>query len=323
MSVWVERGRRSVRDGLPAGWRPELLRRRLPGASFRRLAYGLSAVVIGIIVIEWIRWIAQHQDVLAQEIGIDYRIYTDAAARWLAGGSFYPTYQLAGPYDLVPPAVLYPPTIMPLLLPFLVLPALLWWLIPISLTVVCLVRLRPAPWSWPLILGGLAFGQATLIHGTPTLWILAAVAVATQRGGAGALVLVKPSVAPFALIGIQSRSWWMVAAALTGMGLLMLPMWLDWLTVLRNATGPHATLLYSLQDVPILAIPVWARLARRQGVSEGRSQGAESRQFASSSGRRGRMKTVKALPPEVNVTPACAVATTAPSRVASSPRTTP
>ncbi|HTC85927.1 MAG TPA: hypothetical protein VK656_04450, partial [Candidatus Acidoferrum sp.] len=137
----------------------------------RRIAYGLSSLLLVLLVGEWALWVADHLTVLPQEIGIDYRIYTDAAARWLAGGSFYPVYQLSGPYELVPPAVLYPPTILPLLLAFTVAPGILWWLVPVAITAIRVLRLRPGAWSWSLILFGLAWTHttATIVHGTPTL----------------------------------------------------------------------------------------------------------------------------------------------------------
>ena len=33
-------------------------------------------------------------------VGADYRIYMDAATRWLSGGSYFLPHQLGGPYDL-------------------------------------------------------------------------------------------------------------------------------------------------------------------------------------------------------------------------------
>lgn len=219
------------------------------------------------IAAEWVL-IAQHPIEFRQEIGGDFGIYMEAARRWLAGGSFYAPYQLAGPYEMIQPAVLYPP-ILPLLVPFTVLPAALWWIIPIGITVVCIAKHRPAAWSWPLMLAGLAWWQssAVLINGTPTLWVLAAVALATHWGWPGALVLVKPSVAPLALLGIRSRGWWIAAGAMATVSLLLFPLWLDWLTAIHNGTGSRANVLYSLVDAPTLAVPIWAWLGRRRGPS--------------------------------------------------------
>ena len=46
--------------------------------------------------------------------GIDYTLYMDATRRWLAGGSFFEPYQLAGPYPLQMGDVLYRADALPL-----------------------------------------------------------------------------------------------------------------------------------------------------------------------------------------------------------------
>ncbi len=56
-------------------------------------------------------------------MGTDYRTYMDATRVWLPGGSFYPAYELAGPYQIELGAVLYPPVALLLFVPFTVLPA--------------------------------------------------------------------------------------------------------------------------------------------------------------------------------------------------------
>jgi hypothetical protein len=65
-------------------------------------------------------------------LGIDYGMYIDAAERWLIGEAFYLSHQLAGPYQVAHLDVLYPPPVLALLVPFTILPAMLWWLIPLS-----------------------------------------------------------------------------------------------------------------------------------------------------------------------------------------------
>ena len=60
---------------------------------------------------------------LEQPIGVDYLLYRDAAARWLAGGPFFEPYQLAGPYPISAGDILYPPVALWLFVPFTVLPA--------------------------------------------------------------------------------------------------------------------------------------------------------------------------------------------------------
>ena len=69
---------------------------------------------------------------LEQPFGVDFLLYRDAAARWLAGGPYFEPYQLAGPYPITAGDVLYPPVALWLFVPFTVLPAVLWWAIPIA-----------------------------------------------------------------------------------------------------------------------------------------------------------------------------------------------
>jgi hypothetical protein len=44
-------------------------------------------------------------------------------------------------------------------------------------------------------------------------------------------------------------------------GLLLAPLWIDYLAVLLNARGPLASPLYSVGDVPLLLVPVIAWVA--------------------------------------------------------------
>ena len=62
-------------------------------------------------------------------LGMDFTIYMDRARSWLTGDGFYLPWQLTGPYVVgavgAPPA-LYPPVLMYMLVPFTVLPAVMW-----------------------------------------------------------------------------------------------------------------------------------------------------------------------------------------------------
>lgn len=91
------------------------------------------------------------------------------------------------------------------------------------------------------------------------MWVAAFVALALRFGWPGALVLLKPSLAPFALIGARSRGWWLVALA---MALISLPMLQDYIAALRNNVGAFPGLDYSVQDIPFIAIPIIAWMAR-------------------------------------------------------------
>jgi len=190
--------------------------------------------------------------------GIDYRLYMDATQRWLDGGQFYQSYQLAGAYSITAGDILYPPVALWLFVPFTVLPAGLWWLVPIGLTTVVVWRLRPGPIAWPLIALCMAWPPTLvkLITGNPVMWAVVALALGCLYRWPSVFVLIKPSLFPFALFGVTRRSWWI---ALGIFGLMSLPfgaMWIDWLTTVVNARG--GGIAYSVQEIPMLLLPLVA-----------------------------------------------------------------
>ena len=123
-------------------------------------------------------------------LGMDFVFYRDVGARWLADGSYYLPYQLAGPYHvtlLTDPGtgdVLYPPNALLLFVPFAVLPGVLWWAIPVAVTGYALYRLRPAPWAWVVMLILLAWPRAVgaYLFGNTDIWIAAAIAAGAVWG---------------------------------------------------------------------------------------------------------------------------------------------
>jgi hypothetical protein len=199
-------------------------------------------------------------------LGLDFTIYRDAAARWLHGGFFYYPEQVAGPYNTLTGHIMYPPPALLLFIPFVVLPALLWWVVPVATIAWRIAALRPSPWAWAGIATCLAWPiTAKLVYaGNPLLWIVAALALSTRWRWMSVLVLTKPSLLPFALFGIRGRSWWLALGAVAVVSALFLPMWPDWIRVILNARGPSSGLLYSINDVPMMAIPLvaWAGRAR-------------------------------------------------------------
>ncbi len=181
---------------------------------------GLLALLLAVQVI-----VATHPGgMLSGQLGFDYDMYMNATRRFLAGGGFYAPGQLAGPYAVTDGNILYPPSSLALLVPFTLLPAVLWWAVPLGIIGWVIATDRPSPWALAAILALLVlpvpfdwhFSHALVLvaTGNPAMWIAAAVAVGTRWGWPAAFVLLKPSVAPFALIGIRSRGWWVAAGVI-------------------------------------------------------------------------------------------------------------
>lgn len=204
----------------------------------------------------------------AGQLGLDLRLYLGATHRWLDGGGFYYPWQLTGSYGVDPPPILYPPPLLLLLIPFTVLPAFLWFAIPTSIIVWAIWRHHPARWSWPLLI--LLFGWATgpwlIWSGNPVMWAAAALAYATVRGWSGPLVLLKPSLFPFALMGVRNRRWWVTMAVVIVAAAVFLPVWGDYIRALMNFTNDRG-LGYSLPDYPLMGGVVVAWVARTRAAS--------------------------------------------------------
>jgi hypothetical protein len=194
-------------------------------------------------------------------IGGDYRIYHDAAVRVLSGGSWFFPEQLTGqPYEAVWGHVMYPPVSMAWMIPATFLPELLWWLIPVSVIGAIVVNHRPSPWGWAGIAACLAWPWSApiLMAGNPGLWIAAACALGTKWRPAFALILAKPSLFPFALLGVRDRGWWLIVSLGLVVSLATLPWTAQWLGVIANAQGQFSGPLYAIRDVGWMLLPLVA-----------------------------------------------------------------
>jgi hypothetical protein len=206
-------------------------------------------------------------------LGVDHAMFMDFGRRWLEGGTIYLPYQLAGPYaydigsgtmNVASMPALYPPIVGPVFAVWRVLPALLWWAIPVAILGYAFARWRPALWAWPLMLATLVWPNTAdaIWAGSSNLWIVAGLAGGLIWGWPALVVAFKPSLAPFILIGVLRRSWWIAAGAVAVLCLAVLPEWTRYATVVGNLQSPGV--LYSLGDLPLLLVPVVAWLARRQ-----------------------------------------------------------
>lgn len=216
-----------------------------------------------------VTWATCDAAVTVGRVGADLNLYLVATRGVLEGtGEFYRPHQVFGPYSLADGDILYPPPILLLIVPFLVLPAVLFWLIPIAVVAAVVAWHRPRPWTWPLMALGLAWPITSLklVHGNPVMWIVAATALGTVLAWPSVLVLLKPSLAPFALIGARQRSWWIALGVLAVLSIPFAGLWADYARVALNARSPNG-LLYSLDEVPLMLIPViaWLGRGRRAG----------------------------------------------------------
>ncbi|MEA2612401.1 MAG: hypothetical protein QOI52_360 [Chloroflexota bacterium] len=206
-------------------------------------------------------------DPLEQAFGIDFALYRDVAARWLAGGPFYEPHQLAGPFVVAHGDILYPPVGLWLFVPFTMLPAFLWWAIPAALTVWAIARVRPRPAVWPLMALCLAWPTTPLKiwTGNPVIWAMAAMSIAIEYRWAAPFALLKPSLFPFALFGVRERTWWVGLAVFLALCLPFGGLWVDWLASVLNSRGSGP--LYSVLEAPMLLLPLVAWAGRTRLVS--------------------------------------------------------
>lgn len=217
------------------------------------------ATIIGLEAV-WILFVFVQQALTNPAFGLDYRWHVDAARRLLETGTPYWPWQIAGPYEIGDGAILYPPTAFLLFIPFIWLPAALWWAVPILILGAGIAVHRPPLWALAIIGGILAFEKSLNVYafGNPSMWIVAAIAAGTVLAWPFVLVLAKPTFAPIALLGARRRSWWVAAALLAVLSIPFLRVWLDWFAVVRNS---NVDLTYNLPTLPLMLTPVIAWLA--------------------------------------------------------------
>jgi hypothetical protein len=191
----------------------------------------------------------------------DLAVLIDATERLFSGQNWYLDRQV-GSYPLILGDVLYPPVAAWFFAPWLVLPELTFSAIPVAILAWFVYTCRPAMWAWPLIALCAVYPRTLLYiwYGNPGLWMAAFVALGFRYHWPGALILLKPSLLPFALVGIRHRSWW-VMAFLLGIGSLpFLTPTFAYPAVVMGVEG--GGLLYSLPGVPVMLLPVIAWFSR-------------------------------------------------------------
>jgi len=188
--------------------------------------------------------------------------YVAATVRWLETGTPYVASEVAGPFDYGPDTFLHPPIALPLFLPFIWLPPVLWYALPMGFTAWTVVRWHPARWTWLLMAACLAWPRTAgmVIVGNTDLWVMAIVAAGLRWSWPSVLVAVKPSFAPLMLGGVRHRSWWIGLVVVGAVSVTFGSLWSEWFAVVRHAPG---SLLYSVLDLPLVLVPVAAWAGRR------------------------------------------------------------
>lgn len=189
-------------------------------------------------------------------LGLDFNIYTERTRSWLAGEGFYQQYQIMGPYNVTqhPRPAFYPPVLLYLTVPFTVLPAVVWWLVPLGIVGLAVWRVRPPLWTWPILAALLVYPRTwlMLLYGNPSMWAFAALTAGLAWTWPASWALLKPTLGPFALLGIHRRSWWLGASAGLLLALPFGAMWLDYAATIGNARNDSG-LDYLLGEWPIAA----------------------------------------------------------------------
>jgi hypothetical protein len=243
-----------------------------PGRWYRLAMFGLA---VALLLLAALSAVAAYDVVTTDPrvgFGIDFRIMRELGRRWLASGTMYLPYQLSGPYsidvtpDLAQTPALYPPAAGPVFAAVSLIPvpiaAVLWWSVPLGLVAALVVRWRPQPWAWAAIAACLVHPMAAtqVMVGGTAMWMMAFVAGGLAWGWPGALVLLKPTMLPFALAGIRTKGWWMVVGAIAI--LTLAGPFLDYLKVAQNASASGDGVLYSIRTYPLVALPLLAWLGR-------------------------------------------------------------
>lgn len=230
-------------DGIGRWYRPAMVGLSLLGLG---LAAWLLAIELAGGPVDW---------------GLDFRHYLDGARRFLDTGSPYLPSDVAGSFRFSDETFLHPPISLYLFVPFLWLPAVLWWAIPLTVTGWCLWSWRPAPWTWPILALAAAWPRlhGAIAFGNTDMWVLAAVTAGLQFGWPALMIVIKPSLGFLVIAGIRHRSWWLGWIVVALLCVPFTALWGDWVRVVINSPGD---LVYSIAPVPYLLAPVVAWVGR-------------------------------------------------------------
>jgi len=230
----------------------DLARRPVVRLIVRVGSLGIVAATVALLLIGWL---ANSSEV---PIGLDLIGYRRGFERFVATGSPYEAFQLAASFTPEHLDFIHPPSFLPLIAPFAILPTpfdwVAWVLVPI---VAILLLLRRLPWwSWP-IAAFLAVHDSTVItvlNGNSSLYFSAAFGWSFFVGWPAGLLAIKPSLALLGVPGFVKAPRRFILLAFVPLALTapFVPAWLDFVTVIRNAEGLGP--LYSLVQWPVFLL---------------------------------------------------------------------
>jgi hypothetical protein len=251
----------SVVDAPLAPARPS---RRLSKVELISLAV---TVVFTVLLVSDLIQLLPHLD--PAKIAIDYNLYIGATQRFLDGGAYYLPGQLQGPYPADPGVILYPPTFILVMAPFLVLPPWTYWITPLAAVLYAAWRHRPGIIAWPYIAICCWFPGTTvnIVAGNPSILFCGALALGTIWYWPAVMGFLKPSLLPFAFFGVWKRAWWVGLGVLVLVSLPFGWLWRDYLQVVLDARHPLG-LLYNVGQIPLMLLPIAIWAGRTRGRAE-------------------------------------------------------
>lgn len=219
------------------------------GAIVVALLVGLETLWLGFVIVP-------ASDVWF--LGMDYAFYRDLGARFLTEGTYYWAHQLQGPYEgTLMVDVFYPPHALVLFMAAAMLPAVIWWIVPVVVLVYVCWRLQPPAWAWILMLALVAWPRAigAYLFGNTDIWMVAAVAGGIRWGWPAALLFLKPTIVLFVLPAVRHRGFWLGTTLVALATIAVLPLTADYVTAMRNLTIRAD---YPLGSLPLMLVPIVA-----------------------------------------------------------------
>jgi hypothetical protein len=244
-------------------------RRRL----FRRaVVIGSLTLVAAQVVMYVVGWLTQRDSI---PLGLDWLGYRAGFERWLATGSPYAPFELAGPFTPEHLDFIHPPNFLLLAGPFSLLPHpldyILWVGIPIAIFVWLLHRIPW--WAYPVVafLSMTNSLQYPILNGNSSLWMTAVFSLSLRYGWPAGLLAMKPSLLPLAFAGLRRPVPTFLLAAVPVA--LTLPLFPAYVTVLHNANLP---LTYSVSNYSLIALALVPWAAEHAPALAARSRSARS-----------------------------------------------